>query len=112
MITAQEAKALAEASAANLERYLALIDKEIRERAEKNERKYECYVKDLWDSGESRRPPTPTVLQQRVIDALKMAPNFFGAEWKESGDPYVPRGLADDNGKGPSYQNYCIHIRW
>jgi len=112
MITAQEARALSEASDAHLERYLALIDKEIRSHAEKGDRVYECYVEDLWVSKETYVHPSPDPLQQRVINALKMAPTFFGAEWRKSGDTYVPRGLANDDGEGPSYQNYCIHIRW
>jgi len=27
-------------------------------------------------------------------------------------DVYAPRGLADDDGDGPSYINYGIHIGW
>ena len=112
MITAAEARALVEASDAHLERYLALIEKEIKPRAEKGERSYDCYVADLWVATEVRRPPEPTLLQQRVINALKSFENGYDATWAESGDPYVPRGLVDDYGAGPSYQNWCILIKW
>ena len=112
MITAAEAKALAEASDAHLEKYLTLIEREIKPRAEKGDRVYECYVADLWECQETYKHPEPNALQQRVINALKAFPNCYGVRWAASGDAYVPRGLADDFGEGPMYQNVCIHIRW
>jgi len=112
MLTAKEAKALAEASDAHLERYLTLIEREIKPRAERGERKYECYVADLWVSQETYMHPEPTPLQQRIINTLKAFPNCYGVQWGASGDAYVPRGLADDDGEGPSHQNFCIHIHW
>ena len=37
----------------------------------------------------------------------------YTVQWLESeGESYVPRGLADDAGDGPSYTNYGIQITW
>lgn len=51
-----------------------------------------------------------TPFQQRVIDALQK--NGFSAKMEIYDEGYVPRGLADDDGNGPIYQNYALTIRW
>lgn len=51
-----------------------------------------------------------TPLQQAVVD--KLVKLGYNAVIKIDGEPYVPRGLADDDGNGPTHQNYGISIRW
>jgi hypothetical protein len=53
---------------------------------------------------------TITPLQHAVADKLKEL--GYRVEIKLDGDKYVPRGLADDNGNGPTIQNYGIQIGW
>jgi len=53
---------------------------------------------------------TVTPLQKAV--ELKLKELGYRAEFKLDGDKYVPRGLADDMGNGPTIQNYGIQISW
>ena len=112
MITAAEARALQETGQANVNKFLDLIELEIKKTAAGGYNRYVCYVEGLWSTTDRRRPPPLTGIQQAVIDALKQSPYSFGATWAADGDSYVPRGLADDDGHGPAYQNWCIHISW
>lgn len=36
----------------------------------------------------------------------------YNGTWESESESYVPRGLADDDGDGPSYTNYGIRITW
>lgn len=53
-------------------------------------------------------PSTP--LNKMVLS--KLGTLGFSANISWSGDSYVPRGLADDDGNGPLHKNYGYHIRW
>lgn len=43
---------------------------------------------------------------------MKLTGLGYTVRWGADGDPYVPRGLADDYGKGPAHTNVGIHIIW
>ncbi len=49
-------------------------------------------------------------IRERLILALRSL--GYEANLYPHGSPYVPRGLADDDGNGPRTQNYTIIIRW
>ena len=51
-----------------------------------------------------------TPLDRAVVD--KLVELGYRARVCNSGAKYVPRGLAEDDGSGPLYQNYGIHVGW
>ena len=106
MITAQEAKALYDWTGAEIQDYLnKVLEKEIVRMAKSGKREYTHHI-----GAEPYDPPKPTPVQQGVVDELKKL--GYTARYGVYGSSYVPRGLADDNGDGPMYQNYGILIRW
>ena len=113
LITAAGAAALSEESEAHISLPLMEIDKTIRELASGPEgvREFICYVPGTWHS----QPvldlcPRPTSLQNRIMHVLYDV--GFQVRFDTDKTSYVPRGLADDDGNGPEYINWCIHIKW
>ena len=109
MITAKEAKVLYDKSGQEVADYLKYtVEKEVVRAAEGGKRQTIIHLKSLEPFRHLDQVITP--LQKAVVDQLKML--GYHAEIKLYGDSYVPRGLADDDGNGPSHQNYGIHIGW
>ena len=109
MITAKEAKELYDQSGQEVADYLKhSVEKKVKDAA--NGGKRQVFI----DMGSVRQfeylHHTTTPLQQAVADKLKTL--GYCAVIKLDGDKYVPRGLADDNGNGPTIQNYGIQISW
>jgi hypothetical protein len=109
MITAKEAKELYDQSGQEVADYLKhSVEKKVKEAAEGGKR--QVFI----DMGSVRQfeylRSTITPLQQAVADKLKEL--GYRVEIKLDGESYVPRGLADDNGNGPTIQNYGIQISW
>jgi hypothetical protein len=109
MITAKEAKELYDQSGQEVADYLKhSVEKKVKEAAEGGKR--QVFI----DMGSVRQfeylQSTITPLQQAVADKLKEL--GYRVEIKLDGESYVPRGLADDNGNGPTIQNYGIQISW
>ena len=109
MITAKEAKVLYDKSGQEVADYLKYtVEKEVVRAAEGGKRQTIIHLKSLVYYQHLDQVITP--LQKAVVDQLKEL--GYRAEIKHYGNPYVPAGLADDDGKGPSHQNYGIHISW
>jgi hypothetical protein len=109
MISAKEAKELYDKSGQEVADYLKYtVEKEVVKAAEGGKRKTIIFLncKGMFD----HLCDVITPLQKAVVDKLKEL--GYRAEIKLYGDNYVPSGLADDDGKGPSHQNYGIHIGW
>jgi hypothetical protein len=53
---------------------------------------------------------SPNDIQARVMEDLRNA--GFEVTFGRDGKSYVPRGLADDDGNGPSHINVGFHIKW
>jgi hypothetical protein len=109
MITAKEAKELYDQSGAEVNDYLKnTVERIVRKAAEGGKR--QVFI----DMGSVKQfeylHHTITPLQQAVADKLKTL--GYLTEFRLDGDDYVPRGLADDNGNGPTIQNYGIQISW
>ena len=109
MITAKEAKELYDQSGQEVADYLKHnVEQKIKDAASGGKR--QVFI----DMGSVRQfrslQETITPLQQAVADKLKTL--GYRADFKLDGESYVPRGLADDNGNGPTIQNYGIHIAW
>ena len=107
MIAAKEAKALYDASDAEAKGLMKSFEPKIIEAAKSGKRWVIVFI----DSHPTYETPHPTATQQR---AIKMLEEFgYVSRWiPQYDDAYVPRGLADDNGDGPSYINCGIHIGW
>lgn len=108
MITAAEAKALYDDSGVEVAKYLQYkIEPEVKAAATSGKRTVFHYV----GSCDMFTYPRPDPLQNRIIEKLREL--GFTVQWLDSdGESYVPRGLADDDGNGPSYTNYGIQIAW
>jgi hypothetical protein len=109
MLTAKEAKQLYDKSGAEVDQFLKHnVEKEVVKAA--NGGKRQVFI----DMGSVKQfeylHHTITPLQQAVADKLKEL--GYRVEIKLDGESYVPRGLADDNGNGPTIQNYGIQIGW
>jgi hypothetical protein len=109
MITAQEAKALYDQSGAEVDAFLKYhADEQIKFAAKDGKRTIfihcgskECYLTEC----------KPNPVEKGAI--AKLTELGYVAQWiPRHGESYVPRGLADDAGEGPSYRNYGIQINW
>ncbi len=49
-------------------------------------------------------------LQQKAFDELKKY--GYVVSYGFYGEGYIPRGLANDDGDGPTYKNYGITVGW
>jgi hypothetical protein len=109
MITAKEAKELYDQSGQEVEDFLThSVEQRVKKAAEGGKR--QVFI----DMGSVKQfeylQSTVTPLQQAV--AVKLKTLGYRADIKLDGESYVPRGLADDNGNGPTIQNYGIQISW
>jgi hypothetical protein len=106
MINAQEAKTLYDKSGTEVQDYLTYnVEDKIIDHAARGKRYY------IHDIGSSRAPlPKIPPLMQGVIDELKRL--GYVVQYGFYGESYVPRGLADDSGEGPSFQNIGVTIGW
>ena len=112
MIKASEAQALVLNSAANVEKYIALIEPNIRKLANDGKRTYECYVDGLWSNMEEYRFIYAELTPIQLLVSNKLKEFGYMVRLSKSGDTYIPRGLADDYGEGPSHVNVCLIISW
>ena len=109
MITAQEAKQLYDESGAEVEQFLKhSVEQNVSNAAKGG--KCDVFIHLGSVKQFEYLDHTITPLQQAVADKLKTL--GYRADIKLDGDKYVPRGLADDNGNGPTIQNYGIQIGW
>ena len=109
MITAKEAKVLYDKSGQEVADYLKnTVEKEVVRAAEGGKRQTIILLGSLGPF--SWLDPEITPLQKAAVDQLKML--GYRAEIKLYGHKYIPPGLSDDDGEGPSHQNYGIHISW
>ena len=109
MITAKEAKELYDQSGQEVEDFLKHnVEQAVVKAAEGGKRQVFIHMGSVKQFEYLDRTITP--LQQAVADKLKTL--GYRADIKLDGDKYVPRGLADDMGNGPTIQNYGIQISW
>jgi hypothetical protein len=109
MITAKEAKELYDQSGQEVADYLKYtVEKEVVKAAEGGKRSTTIHLGSMGSFDHLDQIITP--LQKAVVAKLKEL--GYRAEIKLSGDWYVPRGLADDDGNGPKHINYGIVISW
>jgi hypothetical protein len=109
MITAKEAKELYDQSGQEVADFLKHnVEQRVKKAAEGGKRDVFIHLGSVAQFEYLDRTITP--LQQAVADKLKTL--GYRADIKLDRDKYVPRGLADDNGNGPTIQNYGIQISW
>ena len=106
MITAKEAIALYDASGAEADAMLKNIEPKIVDAAKAGKRN----VFFLIDASEVWKNIAPTPLQNQVMDKLYAL--GYRVQFTRYGGSYVPAALADDDGKGPKYENFGFAIHW
>lgn len=108
MISATEAKALYDASGKDVENW---INCKVRTQVESSAKSGNRFVYIHIDSIESYAPlPNPTSLEQAVMS--KLISLGYVVKLTKYGDTYIPRGLSDDNGDGPTHINYGLCVGW
>lgn len=107
MITAAQAKELYEFSGVELKQFLATeVEPKVKEAASSGKRTITIHLGAI----QSCYKPKLSPLQAAAIaELIKLG---YRAECKVDHHSYVPRGLADDSGFGPSHNNYGIEIWW
>ena len=109
MINAKEAKALYDKSGQEVADYLKhTVEKEVTRAATAGKRKVYIHLGATRFSSEMTAKITP--VHQGVVEKLKEL--GYVVSLAQDGASYVPPGLADDDGNGPSYTNYGFHIGW
>lgn len=110
MISAAEARQLTQQNSAKRKLMLDKVSEAIRNEALQGKSSCHIFVSGLQDAQPSYISVKPSadhlwITQQLEAVGFKVG---FGPE----GSPYVPRGLADDDGKGPAYQNWTLEVFW
>jgi hypothetical protein len=109
MITAKEAKQLYDQSEQEVADYLSHhVEGYVRSAAESGKRQVQIHIDTTGPFEYLDQKITP--FEKAVIDKLKTL--GYTAKIENYGDSYVPRGLADDDGNGPSHRNYGFIIGW
>lgn len=109
MITATEAKKLYDQSGVEVQEYLKeKVEPKVTEAAKSGKRFTFIYLGSLEPYRTVEQELLP--IQKAVVEKLQEL--GYRARVVLDGDKYVPRGLADDNGEGPKYQNYGIQVGW
>ena len=109
MITAKEAKHLYDQSGEEVNSFLKNnVNVEVKTAAMAGLRNVVIYLGSL---------DTFSHLDQKITPLQKaVATQLIGLGYKVSiklyDQPYIPRGLQQDDGSGPTYQNYGLHIGW
>lgn len=109
MITAQEAKSLYIQSGAEVEQFLKNeVEKKVTDAAKGGKRFTFVFLDTVgpYETVEQKLTPLNRAVVERLVEL------GYRARFTLDGDKYVPRGLADDDGNGPSHQNYGIQIGW
>ena len=107
MICAQEAFYLYEQTGAVLKKFLEQeVEPKIKDAASRGQRK--IFV-DL-GSCETWSNLAIDFVHKAAIKELSSL--GYTVSFGKNGHPFVPRGLADDHGEGPTYINYGLHIAW
>jgi len=109
MISAKEAKELFDHSGKEIQDYLTYkIEKDVVKAAKEGKRSVFISIDTVAPYEHVSQKITP--LEKGVLAELQKL--GYRVEIKKNGTPYVPRGLADDDGQGPSHTNYGFHISW
>lgn len=109
MINAKEAKLLYDSSSAMVESYLTRsIEPAIKNAAQEGELKVVIHI----DSLESSTYLNQVVTQLHKSTVERLLDLGYTAKIGYYGDTYIPRGLINDDGDGPTYQRYGLIIGW
>lgn len=109
MITAEQAKKLYDESGVAVDSYLnRTIAPEIEKAAKAGKRSVFIHAGSEPPYGSTKALQAPLHTSTMMV----LTELGYKASWVTDGDPYVPRGLADDYGEGPAYINVGIHISW
>lgn len=108
-ITAREARERANLSEVAAQKWLKSIEPQIMKAADSNEFSLTFHL-DCVDVTFSQRLPD---LKPEIKGAVSMLKDMgYNVRYTVYGDRYVPRGLQDDDGKGPMHQNSGLIISW
>jgi hypothetical protein len=116
MITASQARERSNMSKKSVEKFIDWLGEKIAKAADDELFVYEYHGGSPCDpvkstSIESFREFEIPPFWDRAITKLRAQPLNYMVDIKP-GAPYVPRGLANDDGEGPEYVNYSMIIRW
>lgn len=109
MITAKEAKELYDQSGAEVAGFLkGSVESIVTEAARGGKRVAYILLGSVGSYDYVDQVVTP--VEKAAVEKLKTL--GYTAKIVKYGESYVPRGLADDDGNGPTHTNYGIQIGW
>jgi hypothetical protein len=109
MITAKEARQIYDESGAEVNNFLKYkVEIHIVSAAKSGKREVVIHIGTTGPFEYVDQKITP--LERAILD--KLVDLGYTAKIENYGDSYVPRGLADDDGDGPSHINYGFIIGW
>jgi putative transposon-encoded protein len=109
MISAKEAKELYDQSCTEVEAFLKqTVEPKVTEAAKRGHRHVFIHL----DASASFEILDKMVTPVQNSAMVKLKELGYQAQVTFDGEKYVPRGLANDDGSGPLYQNYGIQIGW
>jgi len=109
MITAQQAKQFYDDSGYEVEQFLRhSVETPVINAAKGGKREVMIHLGAVGPFEYVDQVVTP--LNKAVVEKLQTL--GYRSKIVKYGESYVPRGLADDDGKGPSHTNYGIQISW
>jgi len=107
MIDAKQAKQLYDESGVEVQTFLThTVEKKVKDAAESGKR----FVFICLGAEPVYHNVQPDNIQKAAMEELKKL--GYKVVFQRDGESYVPRGLADDDGNGPSHTNYGIQISW
>lgn len=109
MIDAKQAKQLYDESGAEVEAFLKhKVEKKVTDAAKSGKRFVFICLDSVgpYEHVEQKLTPAIRAVVERLVEL------GYRARVVLDGDRYVPCGLADDDGNGPSHQNYGIQVGW
>lgn len=108
-ITAAEVRDLCRNSQVAAEQFLKQIEQKIVDAAKANQGSYMHHIDAIDVSFNTRLPE----LEPKLKNACEILKRLgYQVSYTVYGDRYVPRGLQDDDGNGPMYQNCGLKISW
>lgn len=115
MITAHELREVQALNATAVNKYCEAIWIKLKAHADNSSKKeLFLYIDGLWKAHEGYKVPYVELSSIQGLIMKELTNRGCGVTFGKDPDDlgYVPRGLADDCGEGPTYFNVGITVRW
>ena len=108
-ISAKDARERANQSEIAAQKWLKNIEPQIIKAADANEFRFTFHMDAVDVTFAARLPDLPPQIKHAIVILEHLG---YGVNYCTYGERYVPRGLQDEAGEGPLYQNIGLVISW